>query len=131
MRNREIADKYEYIKFLQTLATKYPIGADALKEQVDDIKREIRRLIRYQTDPLEKSLLEGGQRSVTYDPEDVGYYTFWCEPDDPNRDWLETAEYVDSEYSYPCRYPGGRFTRVWFLRNQCGLWIIQYHSMDI
>lgn len=132
MRNRQIADKYEHINFLRELARKYPTaGMSAIEELIADTKREIRRLNRYITDPLEKSLLQGGQRNVCEDPEEPDYLTFWCEPDDPSRDWLETAEYVDNEYSYPCRYPGGAFTRVWFIRNQCGLWIIQRHSMDI
>lgn len=131
MRNRQIADKIEWIQFLQTLMTEHPDAKEGIEERIADVKREIRRMYKAQEDPLEKSLLQGGRRNVCEDPEEPDYLTFWCEPDDPFRDWLETAEYVDNEYSYPCRYPGGPFTRVWFIRNQCGLWIIQHHSMDI
>ena len=92
-------------------------------------KREIRKALRKIEDPLAKSLLDGGKRGCSSDW--YSYYEFWYEPDDPTMTDEEVAEYVDGEYSYSCRYPGGAFTRAYWERTPYGLRIITYNSMDI
>lgn len=94
-----------------------------------DAKREIRKALRNIKDPLEKSLLDGGKHGCSSDW--YSYYEYWYEPDDPTMTDEEVAEYVDSEYGYSCRYPGGSFTRAYWERTSYGLRIITYNSMDI
>lgn len=94
-----------------------------------EAKRKIRKALRNIEDPLAKSLRDGGKRSCSNDW--YSYYEFWYEPDDPTMTDEEVAEYVDSEYSYSCRYPGGPFTRAYWERTPSGLRIITYNSMDI
>ena len=131
MRNRAIVDKIDWIKSLQTLMTKHPDAKEGIEELIADVKREIRKMYKTQEDPLEKSLLQGGKRAVQNDPESTGYYTFWLEPDDPDRSYEETIEYVESEYSYPCRCPGAIFVNADFRRTELGLWIITWTDWDI
>lgn len=94
------------------------------------VKREIRRRLRNMPgDPLTESLLDGGKRSCSNDW--YSYYEFWYEADDLTMTDEEIAEYVASEYSYSCQYPGGPFVRAYWARTPYGLRIITYHSLDI
>ena len=106
---------------------------DEQRKHLDDrrieAKREIRKALRSIEDPLAKSLLDGGKRGCSSDW--YSYYEFWYESDDPTMTDEEVAEYVDSEYGYSCRYPGGPFTRAYWERTPYGLRIITYNSMDI
>ena len=101
-----------------------------LDEQRIEAKRAIRQSLRdLPGDPLAKSLLDGSKRSCSNDW--YSYYEFWYETDDPSMTDEEVAEYVNSEYSYSCQYPGGPFTRAYWARTPYGLRVITYNSLDI
>ena len=96
-----------------------------------DIKREIRKTLRNIEDPLAKSLRDGGKRTCSGGDGYGDYYEFWYESDDPDMTDEEVADYVDSEYYWSARYPGGAFTHVYWKRTQCGLRVITYNGLDI
>lgn len=92
-------------------------------------KRQIRRLAKIDDPAWNKSLLEGGKRSVS--DGEYGYYEFWYEYDDPEMTDEEVARYVDREYRWTADRPGATFTMVYWKRTAYGLRIITYTGLDI
>lgn len=124
-------DEIEAI-ILEVTGTITPEQRKHFDERRIEAKREIRRHLRdLPGDPLAKSLLDGSKRACSGSDGYGDYYEFWYEPDDPDMTDEEVAEYVDSEYHWSARYPGGAFTHVYWKRTQYGLRVITYNGLDI